>query len=359
MKQSSKSKRSRSRSASPFRIRNQHRSRSRSPPKSKHNHKQSTNSPNDKYRHRNRSRSASPVAVAMCGKTHESRASSRRPDVVPYAAQRSRGVDPEQNGDKQARWTLSDRRNGQHSNLPPDFEEAGRKARQNLATTGVVEIWGLSPPPPNYDSDMDLKRDPDAWSDDSDAVTKADKKKKNKKKKKHKHKKSKKKKKKTHKKGSSSDSSSSSSEEEKEGDGNEEEEWSEAQQSENIIVGPMPVSVVQVQDISHKDYGNALLPGEGDAMAEFVKEGKRIPRRGEIGLTSEEIASYEVSGYVMSGSRHRRMEAVRLRKENQVYSADEKRALAMYNREEKAKRENVVLADFRELIQTKIKKSDK
>jgi hypothetical protein len=34
--------------------------------------------------------------------------------------------------------------------------------------------------------------------------------------------------------------------------------------------------------------------------------------------------------WVMSGSRHRRMEAVRLRKENQIYSADEKRALAMF-----------------------------
>lgn len=38
-------------------------------------------------------------------------------------------------------------------------------------------------------------------------------------------------------------------------------------------------------------------------MAEYVKAGKRIPRRGEIGLTSEEIASFEKSGYVMSGSR--------------------------------------------------------
>lgn len=39
-------------------------------------------------------------------------------------------------------------------------------------------------------------------------------------------------------------------------------------------------------------------------MAEYVKAGKRIPRRGEIGLTSDEIASYEKSGYVMSGSRY-------------------------------------------------------
>lgn len=46
------------------------------------------------------------------------------------------------------------------------------------------------------------------------------------------------------------------------------------------------------------------MPGEGAAMAEYVKAGKRIPRRGEIGLTSEEIASFESSGYVMSGSRY-------------------------------------------------------
>ncbi|KAK2701430.1 hypothetical protein QYM36_019921 [Artemia franciscana] len=42
-----------------------------------------------------------------------------------------------------------------------------------------------------------------------------------------------------------------------------------------------------------KEMGKALLPGEGAAMAAFVAEGKRIPRRGEIGLTSEEIDSYE------------------------------------------------------------------
>ena len=34
------------------------------------------------------------------------------------------------------------------------------------------------------------------------------------------------------------------------------------------------------------------------------------------------------------------MEAVRLRKENQIYSADEKRALASFNQEERRKREN-------------------
>lgn len=64
-----------------------------------------------------------------------------------------------------------------------------------------------------------------------------------------------------------------------------------------------PVQKAQVT-LSSKDYGKALLPGEGAAMAAYVAEGKRIPRRGEIGLTSDQIAAYESVGYVMSGSRY-------------------------------------------------------
>jgi len=56
--------------------------------------------------------------------------------------------------------------------------------------------------------------------------------------------------------------------------------------------------------LSPSSFGHALLPGEGAAMSEYVKAGKRIPRRGEIGLTSDEIANFEKSGYVMSGSRY-------------------------------------------------------
>lgn len=44
----------------------------------------------------------------------------------------------------------------------------------------------------------------------------------------------------------------------------------------------------------------------------------RIPRRGEIGWSGEEIDTLETQGYVMSGLRHKRMNAVRIRKENQV-----------------------------------------
>lgn len=89
-------------------------------------------------------------------------------------------------------------------------------------------------------------------------------------------------------------------------------------------------------------------------QAAYIADGKRIPRRGEIGLTCDEISNFEDVGYVMSGSRHRRMEAVRIRKENQIYSADEKRALAMFSKEERQKRENKILGQFKEMIHSKL-----
>ncbi|XP_037462234.1 NKAP-like protein [Triticum dicoccoides] len=114
------------------------------------------------------------------------------------------------------------------------------------------------------------------------------------------------------------------------------------------LVGPLPLPLPHV-DVQVK-YGGALRPGEGDAMAQFVQQGKRIPRRGEVGLSAEEIQRFEEAGYVMSGSRHSRITAVRLRKENQVYSAEEKRALATFNYEQRAMRESKVRDDLRRLV---------
>ncbi|KAK1259207.1 hypothetical protein QJS04_geneDACA010208 [Acorus gramineus] len=116
------------------------------------------------------------------------------------------------------------------------------------------------------------------------------------------------------------------------------------------VVGPMPLPRAE----GHISYGGALRPGEGDAIAQYVQQGKRIPRRGEVGLSAEEIQKFESLGYVMSGSRHQRMNAIRIRKENQVYSAEDKRALAMFNYEEKAKREHKVMADLQRLVQRHI-----
>ncbi|KAA0188567.1 Nuclear NF-kappaB activating protein [Fasciolopsis buskii] len=130
-------------------------------------------------------------------------------------------------------------------------------------------------------------------------------------------------------------------------------ELKRAQEEEEVgFVGPqLPVAEHAILPL---DYGRALLPGEGAAMAAYIAEGKRIPRRGEIGLTSDEIEKFEAQGYVMSGSRHRRMEAVRLRKENQIYSADEKRALEHFNYAERAKREAKLQAQFKALIKRKL-----
>ena len=94
-------------------------------------------------------------------------------------------------------------------------------------------------------------------------------------------------------------------------------------------------------------YGQAMMPGEGAAIAQYVQKNMRIPRRGEIGWETSEIERLEKEGYVMSGSRHAKMNAVRIRKENQVYSAEEKRALALIAAEEQAEKEKEIIADFR------------
>lgn len=128
--------------------------------------------------------------------------------------------------------------------------------------------------------------------------------------------------------------------------------------SEDEGFGPTPAAQMEnINNISQArgSYGGALLPGEGDAMAEYVKSGLRIPRRGEVGITADQIENLEGLGYVMSGSRHRRMNAVRIRKENQVYSAEEKRALAMYNFEEKANRESMLVGELREMLEKRQK----
>jgi len=124
--------------------------------------------------------------------------------------------------------------------------------------------------------------------------------------------------------------------------------------------GPLPMQAAKgIRRVDERAYGSALLRGEGSAMAAFLKEGTdvRIPRRGEIGLTSEQIASFEDVGYVMSGSRHRRMNAVRMRKENQVISAEEKRGILKLQKEERERRESILREEFGELVNEKLKET--
>ncbi|XP_041799894.1 NF-kappa-B-activating protein [Chelmon rostratus] len=259
--------------------------------------------------------------------------------------------------------------------------------RERIGELGCPEVWGYSPRVKEPDSDEFTPVEEDEKNSSSDSSSEEEKKKKKKKKKskkrknkkhsedselesdsdeeeikkkkkKKKSKKSKKSKKKKAKK-SRKESSNSSSEESEEEEEEEEDPngvmWVEKTCMDEHVVGPEAPLTHMSQDDRPLDFGHALLPGEGAAMAEYVKAGKRIPRRGEIGLTSDEIANFEKSGYVMSGSRHRRMEAVRLRKENQIYSADEKRALASFNQEERRKRESKILSSFREMVYRKTK----
>lgn len=125
-------------------------------------------------------------------------------------------------------------------------------------------------------------------------------------------------------------------------------------------VGPQPLVAFTSggkKRIDERQYGGALLRGEGSAMAAFLQDGTeaRIPRRGEIGLTSDEIEKYETVGYVMSGSRHRRMNAVRIRKENQVISAEEKRGILKLQKEERERREAILREEFSSLVEDRLK----
>jgi hypothetical protein len=90
-------------------------------------------------------------------------------------------------------------------------------------------------------------------------------------------------------------------------------------------------------------HGDNLLPGEGKAIAAFLEEGLRIPRRGEVGLEPHEITAFENAGFVMSGSRHAAMNAVRMRKESQVLGAEQAKAQEIAKMEEKKRKQEEFL----------------
>ncbi|XP_028039111.1 NKAP family protein CG6066 [Bombyx mandarina] len=256
---------------------------------------------------------------------------------------------------------------GRYKPQEEEFLDARREERERIGTLGVSAIWGKSPTrPDDTEDEQPTKQD----SSDHKHKKKSKKSKDSKdntkekvKKLKKKLKKMKKARKKAKKKSKGSSSDSSTSEEEIWVEKGKEHEVQQAQSKlckdneelSSEIIGP-EARAIGSGALSVRELGGALLPGEGAAMAAFVADGKRIPRRGEIGLTSDEIASYEAVGYVMSGSRHRRMEAVRIRKENQIYSADEKRALAAFSKDERNKRENAILSQFRDVLKARQKR---
>lgn len=328
-------------------------------------------SPTPEKKHRRRSRS---------GSLRKSKVESRRrrsPTPESYNRRRTRStsfqqksrVDNENDDPRKWKHDMFQPNVPRHDSMPfkqekrrqyeqkDDFMQNRRLEREFIGTEGICAVWGKSP-----------QRDNESSSEDGKSKKKHKKSSKKKSSKKSKKKKSKSKKKKAKKRKESSSSSSSSSSE------SEEEKWIEKNAENKLSSGisSKPSRNDEDEDgeefgplsknsatLNQKDFGRALLPGEGAAMASYVIDGKRIPRRGEIGLTSDEIETFESVGYVMSGSRHRRMEAVRIRKENQIYSADEKRALAMFSREERQKRENKILSQFKEMVTAKTSAANK
>lgn len=117
------------------------------------------------------------------------------------------------------------------------------------------------------------------------------------------------------------------------------------------IFGPMSTTKFKLT----KGYDSAMLPGEADVIVQYVQANKRIPRRGEVGHTAEEIEAYEALGFQMSGSRHRRMNVVRIRKENQFLYHGHQRQRAQAHAIERVKRENQLQAELRSLLNSKLK----
>uniref|UniRef100_A0AC35TJV6 Nkap_C domain-containing protein n=1 Tax=Rhabditophanes sp. KR3021 TaxID=114890 RepID=A0AC35TJV6_9BILA len=133
----------------------------------------------------------------------------------------------------------------------------------------------------------------------------------------------------------------------------------EESESDEDVIGPViPPQIKAEHDLATETgrnygYGDAMNKGEGAAMAAYIAQGKRIPRRGEIGLSSNEIIDYEKVGFVMSGSRNKRMETVRIRKENQVMTAEEQRLLLKHTDQERKEKEAIIMDQFQKLIQSK------
>ncbi|KAJ3414198.1 hypothetical protein HDV05_006903 [Chytridiales sp. JEL 0842] len=396
---SPRSDRRRSRSRSTSRSNNYTRKRSRSPDRNRPNapyenpERRALRSPSPSHRHRRRSPSPH-------RRRDRSRNSDRRRDSPPSRGRDQFGRDRReghQGDDKdkevplhsrgretagrvnwghQVRYTPHGPQGGDEDWRGEDDTKLGEnyfEKRRRVRDANPVNIW--PPSPERRDDSVEVKkRKKKKNGDDDDSDHRRKKKsKKDKKKSSKKSKKSKKKKKKAESSSSSSSSESASEDEDISAkrksslppsapqgleDEHEVDEWKEkqVQHHEDAAVGPMPLPEHDTK-LSERSYGGALLSGEGSAMAAYLQSGKRIPRRGEIGLTPDEITKYENVGYVMSGSRHQRMNAVRIRKENQVISAEEKHALLMFNQQEKLKKEAETIAHLKEMVAARMKQA--
>lgn len=133
----------------------------------------------------------------------------------------------------------------------------------------------------------------------------------------------------------------------------EREKESEANEIDGEI-GPQPIKIEYDKKEERKLYqGMNINLTEAQLYAQYIQKGKRIPRRGEVGITSNEIEYFESIGYVMSGTRHKKMNAARQRIEGKVYSAEDKRALSIFNLEENLRKEKNIINGFMHMLKNK------
>jgi hypothetical protein len=81
----------------------------------------------------------------------------------------------------------------------------------------------------------------------------------------------------------------------------------------------------------------------------------RMTVRGDVTRPIEEVERYESLGYVMSGSRHKKnnIPIAKNKKDAQSFTAEEKRALAVYNLEEQQRRENNIINQMKSIWKSK------
>lgn len=122
-------------------------------------------------------------------------------------------------------------------------------------------------------------------------------------------------------------------------------------QESNSTIKPKQLEIkFNEREIKKIMQGAKIDKRELELFAPYVQKGKRIPRRGEVGLTSEAIENFEKLGYVMSGSRHKKMTSAREMKEKQIFTVEEKKALAIFNLEEQQRKEINIINNFKKIL---------
>ncbi len=106
----------------------------------------------------------------------------------------------------------------------------------------------------------------------------------------------------------------------------------------------------------YRDEEEQVGPSVGlrDTQAEAQLFAQLVQQTKPIGLTNEEIEHCKSLGYVMSGIRYtKNVQQPPKKKEGVTYTAEEKRALAIYNLEEQMRRERNIINEMKNMWQNK------